>query len=141
MLEVWTDGAMRPIKIKAKKHESFGHSSIGIIIKKNGEVIKKISDYVGILDNNQAEYKAFIEALKIVLEMEENEVIFYTDSNLLEKQMNNKYGSYSEKINPYYLEAKKFLYMIPNYKIVLIPRGANRETDALTKKVLNDMNL
>lgn len=138
MIEVWTDGATRPLKIAKKKIDNVGHSSIGIIIKKDGQVIKKIYKYVGILDNNQAEYEAFIEALKMVFDMEFSYVKFYTDSNLLQKQMTDKYGAYSETIIPYYMKAKKILQLIPSYEIKLIPRGANREADNLTKKALNE---
>lgn len=134
MIEIWTDGSMRPLKLSNNKQDKVGHAGIGIVIKKNGQIIKEVSSYVGILDSNQAEYEAFIESIQIALDMEESFVKFYSDSNLLVQQMTDKYGAYSEIIIPYYMKAKRLLQLLPSYSIKLIPRNENKLADALTKK-------
>ncbi|MNO11531.1 14.7 kDa ribonuclease H-like protein [compost metagenome] len=131
MIEIWTDATSRPKKISRKKQSKVGDSAIAVIIKKNGNLINKYSEYVGILDNNQAEYTAFIEAVKFAIDMNEDQIVFYTDSNLLEKQMNFKYSCRAESITKYYLKAKESLIYLKNWKIVLIPRKENREADRL----------
>ncbi|MNV68991.1 14.7 kDa ribonuclease H-like protein [compost metagenome] len=138
MLEIWTDGSTRPKKISKKKWEKVGHSSIAVIIKKNGKEIKRFSKYVGILDNNQAEYEAFIEAVQMAIDLDERFVKFYTDSNLVEKQLNSKYNVYADSITPYYMKAKNLLYLIPSYEIKLISRKLNTEADKLTKMELDN---
>ena len=53
---IFTDGAAEP---------NPGPAAIGAIIKdKQGKLIDRISRYIGIATNNQAEYKAIIAALE-----------------------------------------------------------------------------
>ena len=42
-----------------------GKAAIGIILRKENEIIKKYSEKVGIATNNIAEYKALIKALEL----------------------------------------------------------------------------
>lgn len=135
-MEIWTDATSRPKKISRKKQSNVGDSAIAVIIKKDGKLINSHSEYVGILDNNQAEYTAFIEAVKIAISMNEENIIFYTDSNLLEKQMNFKYSCKAESITKYYLNARELLQNLKNWKIILIPRKENKEADRLAAQTI-----
>lgn len=136
--EIWIDGSSRP-KLLNKKKAKVGPSSSSFIVKQNNETIFKKSKYSGILDNNQAEYEALLMALDYVINSDIKPVKIYTDSNLIECQMNGKYNSYSELINGYYLKGKELLGKIESYEIVWIPRGSNREADTMCRMVINNM--
>lgn len=138
MYEVWTDGACRPKKISNRKWEKTGHSSIGVIIKFKGETIFEHCSYIGNkYDNNQAEYEALIYAIDKVLDLDIRSALFITDSNMIEKQMKDQYGAYSETIVPYYMKAKSLIQQVPEYNFKLVDRKFNKEADDLTKKALD----
>lgn len=139
LIEVWTDGSSRPQKISNKKYNKKGPSSAALIIKDGSSILFKDSKYLGDLDGNQAEYEAFIWGLETIISMNKNGVIFYTDSNLIEKQMNFKYNCYSEIITPYYLRAKDLISKLLDFKIVWVPRKLNIEADKLTKYELDKL--
>ncbi len=134
MYEIWIDASCKHTKISKNKYEKFGDSTIAFVVKKNEETIYAFSSYVGVLDNNQAEYEALIAALNYAISKGIVEVVFYTDSSLLEKQMNNKYSCNSKLLHPYYIHAKKLIKMIKKYSIVWIKRTKNKEADDLCNK-------
>ena len=129
--EVWIDASCKHEKISKNKYGKVGHSTIAFIVRVDGKLVFSSSSYVGILDNNQAEYEALIAAITYVVSHYIEQVIFYTDSNLLEKQMNNKYSCNSPLLHPYYSNAKKIIKMIKNYSIVWINRKQNKDADTL----------
>lgn len=138
MIEIWTDGTSKPKKISRRKQAKVGDSAIAVIVKRDGEKIYEYSEYVGVLDNNQAEYEAFIAAVNIALDNDFRFVRFYTDSNLLEKQMNFKYNCNAESITPYYMKAKNLLSLLPCWEIKHIPRSENKEADDLADKAIEE---
>jgi ribonuclease HI len=80
---VYTDGASRG---------NPGKSGIGIVIKNSSnETIHQIKKFFPELTNNQAEYKAFITALKYLCDKNIKKAKFYTDSQLLSNQINRKW--------------------------------------------------
>lgn len=132
MYQVYTDGCCKPHKFCKKNQRRYGRCSIGVIIKKDDEVIYEYSNYIGDdFDNNQAEYIAFIHALKKVIDLNLEEVIFYTDSSVISNQMNGNLKVQSELILPFFKEAKELLLKVPNWKVKWIPRKENREADKL----------
>ena len=130
-LEVWTDGTSRPKLISKSNKSKDGHSAIAYILKCGKKVVCEESKYVGLLDNNQAEYVAFIYAVEAALEFGARYAKFYTDSKVLETQMNYKNNVHSEAIVPYYMKARTLLQLIPEWEVVWISRKNNREADKL----------
>ena len=131
LYEVWIDASCKHEKISKNKYGKVGHSTIGFIVKREGEVLFHSSSYVGVLDNNQAEYEALIAAITYIVGSDIENVVIYTDSSLLEKQMNNKYSCNSALLHPYYSKAKKMLKTVKSYSIVWIKREKNRDADVL----------
>lgn len=139
MYEVWTDASTKPKKYN-KKNRVIGCSSIGVVVKKNGNIIHSHSSYIGnSYDNNQAEYAAFIYAVNKIIEMDiTDEVVFYTDSNVVEKQINGTYQAKSSTILNYYEESIKLIKNLNLWKVKWIPRELNREADKLAAECLNE---
>lgn len=77
-----------------------GPGAIGVVIRKDGEVLLKNSDYIGgNVTNNIAEYSALIRALELASKFGK-EVTCILDSELVVKQL---LGEYKVK-NPFLLE-------------------------------------
>src|SRR5690242_598783 len=86
-ISIFTDGGSRG---------NPGPAASGVVISKNGEVIKKIGKTLGVTTNNVAEYTAVIEGLAWMVEhsREVGEYVainFYMDSLLLCQQIKGIY--------------------------------------------------
>jgi ribonuclease HI len=82
-----------------------GISGIGVIISdEQSRIIHKISKFIGIKTNNEAEYSALLEALTWVRDHQAEfvQVKFYSDSQLLVRQINGKYKVKAANIKPLY---------------------------------------
>ncbi len=68
-----------------------GPGAIGVVIRKNGKIIMKYSEFIGkLVTNNIAEYKSLIKALELALKFEK-EVTCILDSELVVKQLLGEY--------------------------------------------------
>lgn len=81
-----------------------GPGAIGIIVRKEGEIVTRYSGFIGeMVTNNVAEYEALIKALELAAKVTTDEVTCILDSELVVKQL---LGEYKVR-NPVMLE--KFL--------------------------------
>ena len=121
-LEFYIDGASRG---------NPGHSGIGIVVCKNGKVVKNISSYIGNTTNNIAEYTALIWALEEGLILKTDSLEINTDSLLLCNQINKVYKVKNSNILGLYNQAQRLIKVFKNFKIKHIPREENRGADKL----------
>jgi len=121
-LLVWIDGAARG---------NPGPSGIGVHIEdESGDVLKEVSDYLGIdFTNNQAEYHALLRALKECETLGAEEVVVRSDSQLLVRQMNGRYKVRSSNIKDLYNEALGIEASFDNVSYVHVGREDNTEAD------------
>jgi len=94
MLKIYTDGASR---------SNPGKASIGIVIfdSRDNEVFKK-KEYIGVNTNNVAEYTALVKALTKAKTLTKGELICYSDSELMVRQLNGIYKVKNEKLKELY---------------------------------------
>ncbi|MFA6431369.1 MAG: ribonuclease HI family protein [Candidatus Margulisiibacteriota bacterium] len=122
ILTVYIDGAARG---------NPGPAGIGIVIKKGEGTIKEIADYIGEATNNVAEYTAFVCGLERVIHLKATEVHFYSDSELLVKQIKGEYQVKNAGLKPFYLRATSLIKKLKKFSISHIPREKNLEADML----------
>ena len=94
ILSVYTDGGSRG---------NPGISGFGVAIyDENNQVIAKLSKFLGVKTNNEAEYLGMIEALTWVNDhsTQISQVHFYSDSQLLIRQILGKYKVKAANIKP-----------------------------------------
>jgi len=108
-----------------------GEAGIGILIKDNQETIKTIASYLGQTTNNVAEYMALIRGLEEALLLKIKEVHFYSDSELLVKQINGDYRVKNEGLKPLYIHAQSLIAKFSSFHITHIKRELNAEADEL----------
>jgi ribonuclease HI len=104
-ISVYTDGGSRG---------NPGLSGLGIVIyDPSQKIITKITKFLGVKTNNEAEYLALIEALTWIrdhrLEYNISQIDFFTDSQLLSRQMSGKYKIKAANIKPLYQTALSLL--------------------------------
>ena len=111
-----------------------GEAGIGIQIKDhlNNIILKKSKD-IGIRTNNQAEYIAIIEALKISLDKSFKKVILYSDSEVVIKQINNQYKIKNAELKKLYNEIKELENQFEYIKFIHVKRERNKGADILSR--------
>jgi len=131
-LKVYTDGGSRG---------NPGQSAIGIVIfDKNDVRIKDFSSYLGDgITNNQAEYIALLEGLRLAKQLGGKKITCYSDSLVIIKQANGEYKVKNEILKNYYRELKEREYEFKNVKYVHASRTniKIKMADYLLNKILN----
>jgi ribonuclease HI len=125
--EIYSDGA---------SSGNPGHAGIGVIIRLVNKPQKnyRISEYIGITTNNVAEYSALLRGLKKARALGFKKIAVYTDSELLEKQLNGVYRVKSETLRPLWYETQNILNQFETCTVSHIQREMNKEADLLAKK-------
>jgi len=85
-----------------------GPGAVGIVLRYNGAVVKKIGKYIGKTTNNVAEYKALIMALEEAIK-HSKEVKCILDSELVVKQILGKYQVKDLKLKSLFLETQRLI--------------------------------
>jgi ribonuclease HI len=149
MIQLYFDGACRKKDIYASE----GITGIGVHIIgiKNFIYTGKSSDTydtyenTGIKTNNQAEYLALIEGLRILLQVSipKNTIInIYGDSLLVVNQVSGLWKCKSDNLTRLNINAKQLLYTMNkeyNVSIKHVLRDFNKIADALSNKGVEDV--
>ena len=127
------------MKVDGACYPNPGNMAIGIVIYKDGELFKKISEAIGYGTNNIAEYKALIRGLEEVKEINPERIDIYCDSQLLVKQLNKKYKVKNKGIIPLFNRVEEIIRTIPG-KVYFIwnRRDDNFMADGLAKRALTE---
>ena len=89
-MRVYTDGASRG---------NPGPAAIGyVILDKAGELIERNARNVGKRTNNEAEYEALLLAMDRVLTLGFDRAEFFSDSELMVRQINGRYRTKNERL-------------------------------------------
>ncbi len=97
------------VRVDGSCYPNPGNMAIGIVIYKDGELMKKISENAGYGTNNLAEYKALIRALEEIKEIEADRIDIYCDSQLVVKQLNGIYNIKDKNITKLFKQVKNLL--------------------------------
>ena len=126
--EVYVDGASRG---------NPGESGIGVLVIRGNGSRREIRKYLGKGTNNEAEYKALIEALGYLSDEKSRETRIHTDSLLVANQMNGLWKVKDPKLRVLHAEAKKLASRFTGIKIEHIPRERNAEADRLANEAID----
>jgi len=86
-----------------------GPGAIGVIVRRNDEILTKYSQMVGgHVTNNIAEYEGVIKALELASKFDK-EVTCFLDSELVVNQLLGKYKVRNEKLFPLFLKVQKLI--------------------------------
>lgn len=136
---IYTDGGARG---------NPGSAGAGIFITdENGKVVKEIARPLGKQTNNFAEYSAVIigleEMKKIVPKLRRKEVHleFRMDSELIQRQLSNKYQIKEETLFPLYIKVHNLLVSeFPNVVFNHIRREKNLDADRLSNVAMDEVD-
>jgi ribonuclease HI len=129
-LVVRTDGASRG---------NPGHAAAGVVVETpEGEPVAQGKHYLGVMTNNQAEYRALILGLKAVTHFHPARVSVYMDSELVVKQMRGEYKVRDAALEPLWREARALAAALPAVTFTHVLRGKNAQADRLANEALDE---
>ncbi|MCX7778814.1 MAG: ribonuclease HI family protein [Patescibacteria group bacterium] len=132
-LIIYTDGGARG---------NPGPAAIGVVIcHENKKIIKKYSKYIGEATNNQAEYRAVIDALKEAKKVGAQEIDFYLDSELLVGQLSRRFKIKNTELGQVFVKIWNLSQAFKKINFFYIPREKNKEADRLVNLALKKINL
>lgn len=116
-----------------------GHAAAGIVIESaTGEVIAHGKQYLGVMTNNQAEYRALILGLKTVAHYHPARVTVYMDSELVVNQMTGRYKVNEGPLKDLWREARELAATLPAVAFAHVRRAHNTLADQLANAALDD---
>jgi len=129
-LELFIDGACQG---------NPGPAGIGVVVVKNGKVIKEISQFIGVATNNIAEYTALIFGLQEALILKAESVHVTTDSELLFYQIKGSYKVRDENLKFLNAQVCHLLTGFKSFDIKHVMREKNSQADMLaTQSIKNE---
>jgi ribonuclease HI len=115
-----------------------GVAGAGIwITDDEGKALVETGRYLGTRTNNEAEYMALLLALTEAEKLGGERLSIFTDSQLLERQINGLYRVKHPNLVPLYQKALQALKGFSTYRIDSIPREQNREADRLANLAID----
>jgi len=116
-----------------------------VITDEKGEVLREAHKSLGKATNNFAEYSAVILALETlkkiipVSKRKESEIEIKMDSELVARQLANKYEIREETLFPLFIKVHNLIISsFPKVTFSHIPREKNKEADRLSNKAMDE---
>ena len=106
-------------------------SGIGGIIYKDDEEIFTFSEYLHDLTNNEAEYSSLIHGLKSLLKLSILNIVIYSDSELVVKQINGEYKVKNSRMRKLYDQTHSLLANFQKWQLLHVLRDKNTVADKL----------
>lgn len=115
-----------------------GPAGYGAVIEgPGGQVVARLSEYLGKQTNNYAEYSGLLAVLQWALEHGAPRLRVVSDSELLVNQMKGRYKVASSGLRPLWEEAKRRAARLEKFEIGHTLRGGNKEADALANEAMD----
>ncbi len=116
-----------------------GHAAAGIVIERHdGTVIAQGKRYLGVMTNNQAEYRALILGLLAIARYKPSSLRIFLDSELVVRQMRGEYKVKDELLRALYDEAITRMRAVPHVTIEHVLRAKNTLADKLANEALDE---
>ena len=84
-----------------------GPGAIGVLVRKDDNILEMYAEKIGNVTNNVAEYKALIKALELAMKHTKDEVTCVMDSELVVKQLMGEYKVHNSELLKLFREVQK----------------------------------
>jgi ribonuclease HI len=108
-----------------------------VIVDPQGQIVARLSEYLGKQTNNFAEYSGLLAVLKWANENGALRLRVVSDSELMVKQMKGQYKVASQALRPMWEEAKRLAARLERFELRHTLRGGNREADRLANEAMD----
>ena len=115
-----------------------GPAGLGVYVTDpEGRVVLEHSRYIGETTNNQAEYRAVIDALEHVKSLGADEAEFFLDSELVVRQLNHQYRVRDADLAPLYLRVHNLAIGLAKVTYTHVRREMNKQADRLVNEAID----
>lgn len=115
-----------------------GPAGYGAVLEDSrGQVVARLSEFLGIQTNNYAEYSGLLAVLRWALEHGRKRLRVISDSELMVKQMKGQYKVSSPSLRPLWEEAQKLSRQFEKFEMGHTLRGGNKEADRLANEAMD----
>jgi ribonuclease HI len=115
-----------------------GPSGYGAVIEDpQGQVVARLSRFLGRQTNNYAEYSGLLAVLEWALGNGAKQMRVVSDSELMVKQMKGLYKVKSPGLIPLWQEAKRRAARLERFEMRHTLRGGNKEADRLANEAMD----
>ena len=129
-LLVFTDGASRG---------NPGLAAAGVVVYAADGELHREGKALGVLTNNQAEYRALLLGLAAARRLGGERVELAMDSELIVRQLEGRYKVKHAQLKPLYEEARLALAGFTAWRVRHVPRAENALADALANQALDSL--
>ena len=126
-----TDSSTYKMYIDGAADLNSNTSGFGGVIYKDDEEIFTFSEYLHNLTNNEAEYSALIFGLKSLIKLSILNIVIYSDSELVVKQINGDYKVKNDRMKKLYNKTLSLLSSFQKWQLLHILRDKNTVADKL----------
>lgn len=115
-----------------------GPAGYGAVIEDpKGQVVARLSEFLGRQTNNFAEYKGLLAVLTWAREHGVRQLRVVSDSELMVKQMKGQYKVASPALRPLWEDARRMARELGRFDIRHTLRGGNQEADRLANEAMD----
>lgn len=133
------EGAALVVRTDGASRGNPGHAAAGVVVETAaGAPLAQGKHYLGVMTNNQAEYRALILGLKAVAHFHPISVAVYMDSELVVKQMLGQYKVRDAGLEALWREAQTLVAALPSVSFTHVLRGKNALADRLANEALDE---
>jgi len=125
--EIYVDGASRG---------NPGPAGIGVVLKFDSKTIC-LKKFIGNKTNNEAEYLALLEGLKLAIGINAKRVKVFSDSELIIKQLKGEFSVKEARLGKLYSKVKE-LERLLDIEYFHIPRESNKLADELANEAIDE---
>lgn len=115
-----------------------GPAGYGAVVEDpEGQVVARLSEYLGRQTNNYAEYKGLLAVLDWALANGARRLRVVSDSELMVRQMKGRYKVKSPGLRPLWEEANLLSLKLKGFDMKHTLRGGNKEADRLANEAMD----
>jgi len=115
-----------------------GPAAYGAVIEDpSGQVVARLSEYLGRQTNNYAEYQGLLAVLAWANEHGVRRFQVVSDSELMVRQMSGRYKVSSPTLRPLWEEARRRAARLDSFKMRHTLRAGNQEADHLANEAMD----
>ena len=127
-MDLHTDGAARG---------NPGPAGGGAVLSDNGRTVREKAVFFGKKTNNEAEYLALVEGLKMARDAKVKRLKVYMDSQLIVRQMKGEYRIKSKRLLPIWKQALALSAGFDTIEFFHIKRELNCRADQLANQAID----
>lgn len=108
-----------------------------VVTDPKGNVLKKVSEFIGHCTNNQAEYMALLFGLDAAATFKPKKISCYLDSKLVVEQVSGRWKVKNKELKEYHQQALLFMKDHKDTSFHHIPRAKNKMADQLANDAMD----